>query len=288
MEEVPLSQPAFTKEVFQLIPCFEIRRCHEITPSTDRPQNQAPFFNLPPELRNEVYAMAIADMPLAQDLDHPVGEFNLCQPALARVNRQLRSEVLPMWYGARRSFGICIHPRWHSEADQAWQGFVDRFQAHAAGADGSHHLSCIRRLQVELWHPAFGPGLLRKTSRFFFDRRNGVYIHFGPLATSFPDRAGVRVDITDWTDRHTVRARIRASIVETRHEQYIDRLCRFFGTFPFERLVDLVMMVAAECKEAARFVHIATSFAPTSVSCADLELLEMMSSLELRRRATIN
>lgn len=229
------------------------------------------FFNLPPEIRIEIYEMIIADIPCTQDVNHPVGEFNLCQPALAKVNRMFRREVLHMWYN-KKSFGICLYPRRHSEVDQVWRNFVDRFKAHTAGADGSHHLSRIQRLQVELWHPAYGPDfdryrIYRERGVFPLNMCNGVYIQFGALAGQFgahakPFRLRIDHSKTDWTDRRAVRALMMVSIVETRRERDLTIVWRFFKTYPFERLVDLVMMIAAECKEAARVLHIATSFAP--------------------------
>lgn len=89
--------------------------------------------------------------------NRPAGCHSLSQPALARVNRQLRREVLPMWYGSK-TFAIIIQPRRHSEVDQFWQRFLDRFGAHTAGADGSHYLSSIKRINVVLWNPALEPG----------------------------------------------------------------------------------------------------------------------------------
>ncbi|KAG6358481.1 hypothetical protein INS49_014365 [Diaporthe citri] len=213
-------------------------------------KNQFPFLNLPPEIRIIIYAMVIADMPRTQDPNHPVGEFNLCQPTLAKKEK---------------NFGICIYPKRHSEVDQVWQDFVDRFKAHTAGADGSHHLSRIQHLQVELWHPAFGPGfdhhrLQQGSGAFPFDMCNGVYIRFGAFAR--PLRHNVGVLNTDWTNRDAVRGLIGASIVESRHDWFPGRLERFWDTYPFERLVDLVMMIAGECKEAAGSLHIATSLPP--------------------------
>lgn len=232
-----------------------------------------------------IYNMVIADTPHTLNRNHAVGESTLRQPALAKVNRQLRSEVLPIWY-KERFFGICVYPKRHSEADQVWQDFVDRFKAHTDGADGSHYLSRIKRLQVELWHPAFNPSfvldrntmpgwiptrdyhrLYQQTGLFPFEMCNGVYLRFGDLNWTKGDHQ-VRVGNkeTNWADRGAVRALLEAGIVEQRGDREPDRLEWFWRTFPFDRLVYLVMLIAGECKEAARSVHIKTSFAPLSVT----------------------
>lgn len=230
-----------------------------------------------------IYDMVVTDAPDTLNMDHPVGESTLRQPALAKVNRQLRSEVLPIWY-KERFFGICVYPKRHSEADQVWQDFIDRFKAHTDGADGSHYLSRVKRLQVELWHPAFDPGFLpdpnimpgwiptpefhriyHQTGLFPFEMCNGVYLRFGDVNWSKGHRVRVGNEDPDWTDRGAVRAMLEAGIVEERGDRYPDRLEQFWRTFPFDRLVDMVMLIADECKDAARSVHMKTSFAPLSV-----------------------
>ncbi|KAK7702639.1 hypothetical protein SLS64_009602 [Diaporthe eres] len=235
------------------------------SPAAITAKNQALFFTLPAELRIQIYAMVIADMPSTKDLDHPVGDFDLCQPALAKVNRQLRGEVLHMWY-REKSFGICIHPKWHSEVEKVWQDFVGRFKAHTAGADGSHHLSRVRRLQVELWHPSS----YERACDYYYRRRrpgetplwacNGVYVRFG--ADGKPPCHSVGVVNNNWTDRSLARGLLKASIVGTRRDWSPDNLEQFWETYPLERLVDLVMMIAGECKEAAGSLHISTSMPP--------------------------
>lgn len=204
--------------------------------------------------------MVFADMPWTQDLNHPVGEFDLCQPALAKVNRQLRGEVLHMWY-REKSFGICIRPKRHSEVEQVWQDFVGRFKAHAAGADGSHHLSRVRRLQVELWHPSdYDYYRLHRPGEIPLLACNGVYVRFG--AHGKPPCHSVGVVNNNWTDRSLIRGLLKASIEGTRRDCSPDNLEQFWETYPFERLVDLVMMIAGECKEAAGSLHISTSMPP--------------------------
>lgn len=72
-----------------------------------------------------------------------------------KVNRRFHHEVLPVW-NWEKSFDINKFPKTHSEMTEVWEGFVDLFKSHAADADGSHCLSCIRYLDIEHCHPAFG------------------------------------------------------------------------------------------------------------------------------------
>ncbi|KAI3400865.1 hypothetical protein diail_1554 [Diaporthe ilicicola] len=61
---------------------------------------------LPPEIRSKIYIMVITNNPKIPAWGRcPAGELSLCQPALAHVNRQLRYDILPIWY-REKSFGI--------------------------------------------------------------------------------------------------------------------------------------------------------------------------------------
>lgn len=245
---------------------------------------------LPAETRNKIYSMVIADAPKIPGWARSSfsGEFWLCPPALAKVNQQLRNEILPMWY-SKKNFSIRIYPMTHSEADQVWQVFLDRFNAlRTAGtatttdaSPSTSYLSRIQRLEVELWHPAVDLPLHRRlrtctiskdlqdeydrTGQYPLRMCNGVYIQFGgPFAKLCSHR--VDCDATNWRDRGALRALLQDAIVEERRNhndgRHTDRLELFWEMFPFHRLVDLAMMIAAECPEAARLVHIGTSFAP--------------------------
>lgn len=229
----------------------------------------------------------VLDDILFAHMRQPLGDYHLLspQPALAKVNRQLRGEVLPMWY-SNMSFAICIEPTRHSEIDQVWQRFLDRFRAHTAGADGSHHLFFIKRIRVQLWHPALEPGpssadspfagelhydaansRYRRTGEFHRILSNGVELDFGPKWLWELD-GGARGNGIDWTDRAAVRAVLEAGIMEAATmearrgdgQDYI--IAKFWDTFPLERLVNLAMMIGGECKEAAQFLHVETWLAP--------------------------
>lgn len=218
------------------------------------------MFTLPPELRNEMYKMVMNDVYKGPELRcRPVADFSLRQPALAQVNHQLRREVLPMWY-SERSFGIRIYPRFLSQIDQVWHDFKTRFEAHTDGEDGSNFLSFIKCLEVELWHP------IVKDDRCPIPllNCNGIYLKFGH--TDRLSYSGHRVGdaSTDWNDRDAVRALLEIAIVRNRFEaptrlHTAFSINQFKADYPFERLVDLVVIIATKCKAAAQVVHVKSS-----------------------------
>ncbi|KAL1866904.1 hypothetical protein Daus18300_006607 [Diaporthe australafricana] len=240
--------------------------------------SQSPLLDLPPEIRNKIYFMVLVDIPrIIEFANRPAGEFSLRQPALAKANRQLRHEILPIFY--HRSFGIRIYPKTHSEVDKVWKGFLDSFAAMTVRLDGVSILSRIQSLEVELWHPAFRRPYRRRprpddiqhvhdhdyqNAEFPLYMSDGIYLQFGALPRHPCER--LRDEDTDWTNRASVKAVLERAIEQNRRIIYRRSDTRdwdsVWRTYPFERLVDLSMMIAAECEKAARVIRIGTSFAP--------------------------
>ncbi|KAL2289303.1 hypothetical protein FJTKL_02309 [Diaporthe vaccinii] len=235
------------------------------------------LLTLPAEIRRKIFSMVIDDIPRTKHYgQRPVGDYSLSQqPALARVNRQLRHEVLSMFIHKKKSFGIRIHPKTHDEAEEVWNKFLDHFGALTTSINRVSHLSLVENLEVELWNPVFRVpsrpriGPLTWTQHKRQERIeqcpltvcNGVYLQFGPRPGRLTQRFGG--EDTDWTDRDVVTALLKAAIVQNRTGNRvvpIPKLERFWATYPFEWLVDLVMMVAAEFEKTSRVVRIGTSF----------------------------
>ncbi|GAB1736175.1 hypothetical protein NU219Hw_g6850t1 [Hortaea werneckii] len=78
---------------------------HEKPTSEPNPFPQNTFLGLPQELRDEICAYLVLKprdtvVTMLSNYDCHRSEVSAAQPALARVNRQLRKEILPRFYGA--------------------------------------------------------------------------------------------------------------------------------------------------------------------------------------------
>ncbi|KAL1849871.1 hypothetical protein Daus18300_013128 [Diaporthe australafricana] len=159
---------------------------------------------------------------LPNEYNYFVGETSLSQPALAKVNRQLRAEVLPMWY-SMKSFKFYIRPWFHhytrlhgpwyvsgcdpSQVDKAWLRFLTRFLALENGADGRDYLSYVNSLEVELWQP--DRELLAHRGFGFRGDENTVSLQFGHVdGEMYRTYRRVGRDNTDWSRRDEVRAEL--------------------------------------------------------------------------------
>lgn len=236
------------------------------------------LLNLSAEIRNIIYCMVLDDIPNYPPWYHhaPSGRFCLNEPALAKVNRQLRNEMLPMFYYHKRSFAMRIYPNCHS--DETWNRFLDRFAALTVCRDGPSFLSYTQSLQVDLCHPTlnvshcphersisqrhgckgntedkFKPpcSMCRDIYRFFkyggSHRRSSHWLRAGG-------------DDTNWTDRHAVATALVDSIRENARGLHAHQVRHLREMYPLDRLVDLLMRIAAECKDAAKVIHFDVHF----------------------------
>lgn len=225
------------------------------------------LLSLPAELRNMIYSMVLDDIPKKEESNYrrPLGDFSLIQPALARVNRQLRSDILPMFYYHKGSFGMRILPKDHADVNEVWYSWVDRFQILKIRPDGGDpFLPHIQSLEVELWHPAnkYPSDQTDADGNAPPEPYDGIYLQFG--GSPRPDcnvRLASGIDGMDWNDRFSVRVALLTGIVESRRGIGLDLLELLLENYPLERLVDLVMMIANGCKKAAQVIYIGTYFA---------------------------
>lgn len=246
----------------------------DVAPGTNSVQDQTDLLNLPPEIRNMIYTMVIADIKYCPDryyypdMDYcPVSELTLRQPALASVNRQLRCEVLAMWYTGKTFASVRICPKVPPGADQAWLDLLDRFTSRTAGEHVSHYPSPIQSIVVDLRHPGLDPvgrgrRLLQQTGAVSLSVSHDASHRSGVQDVPYLHRVGD--ENTDWADRDAVRSVLWGSIVAEHAVRYAWPLECYWEMYPLERLVDLVMMVAAECKEACRLVYMTTSLSALS------------------------
>lgn len=107
---------------------------------TDFVQGSSPFLRLPAEIRTEIY----------HDLIDQSGQLEE-QPAIARVNRQLRAEVLPLFYDETSAILV------NRKSSQDWvthiQRIVDAFTGSADSLPGSSNLRLLHDIQVNFTTP---------------------------------------------------------------------------------------------------------------------------------------
>ncbi|KAK5733158.1 hypothetical protein LTR17_009899 [Elasticomyces elasticus] len=94
------------------------------------------FLDLPPELRQRVYAYA---------LSYSDNAYHLQQPAVSRVSRLLRTESLPIFYKCNR-FGITVRRQKKDSSGLLWQNLLDLWPTYIR----TEHLAMMRYFEVTL------------------------------------------------------------------------------------------------------------------------------------------
>jgi hypothetical protein len=128
------------------------------------------LFELPPELRKLIYEFYVCDLGIVgthtgtgfrpsrkHSLDTPV------QPPLAQVSRQLRQEVLPVFYCECRihiTFGGMTCGRHRIQLDRHSRSLVTQLHL-------SDHLALLRKLEISFRHWRYRDGHV--TARIFID-----------------------------------------------------------------------------------------------------------------------
>ncbi|KAI3400378.1 hypothetical protein diail_3395 [Diaporthe ilicicola] len=233
-------------------------------------KDKSNLITLPPKVRNKIYMMIIDEIRGIEE--PPYQQVSLCQPPLAKVNRQLRREILPLWFSKKR-FLVRICPDGFPDADRAWKTFLARFNALIGGVDGSFYLSLVNRLEFELTAPA----IMTPTMADADPQATGVRLQFGPLQRQITKTWVMvgRPTSTDWGNRDEVRDSLVHSLwcelmAEMRgglswhginwnsldSDGEPDRDAILEPYIQIDRLVDLVMMVTAECSPMTRVVSV--------------------------------
>ncbi|KAL1850657.1 hypothetical protein Daus18300_012868 [Diaporthe australafricana] len=142
-----------------------------------------PFLRLPAEIRNAIYCTLVNSHVECFEngrLRH--------QPAITRVNRQLRAEALPLYY---RSISVLLV---QTEYSRDWVPFVQRVVDAFNSGPGSSTLQYLEGLQLD----------------FLARRSPGVHLEvdmvIDPDDLTICDRVRVGSPVLDWTDAAAVRA----------------------------------------------------------------------------------
>lgn len=86
---------------------------HRHPRETTSPTNMARLLDLPPEIRNKIWSLAIP--PSRVHVGYKAG----VQPAISSTNRLIRKETLPMFY-ARTIFTLCVEHLYHRWQVEKW------------------------------------------------------------------------------------------------------------------------------------------------------------------------
>ncbi|TGJ81314.1 hypothetical protein E0Z10_g7453 [Xylaria hypoxylon] len=139
---------------------------------------------LPPELRIAIYELVVSN-------ESPPGRFipisKWRTPALAQVNRQLRNEVIPVYYGQEDGFNLLLSYE-PGSPDNAVRRFCEHY---------SQYLQYVQRLEIRIHQHNSVYGFHRAVDTEFGIKFNLIF------AKSRPKRdIGLRIgnDETDWND----------------------------------------------------------------------------------------
>ncbi|KAK4546752.1 hypothetical protein LTR36_001484 [Oleoguttula mirabilis] len=175
------------------------------------------FLNLPPELRNRIYELAFADEELTE---HAFGGDWPGQAPLTRVNRQLRSESLAVFYGIN-PLRLLVGTTRQQTACPKWLEAI------------APHVKLIRRLEIRTCGHA---------NRYVLERAQGGTTPFecsASLLSSEYDQAACRVALygVDWLEEDVERLNRALRIGDTGAIQMCDIMESVFEDAK-QRIVD--------------------------------------------------
>lgn len=112
------------------------------------PAKRLSFLDLPAEIRNKIYRRSLVKKRWPDRIK------GLIQPPLTLVNRQIRSEALPVYYGSNR-FSLTIPTKPPLNEPDDWANFIRMFRVFKAGGSGGgrgtgNNLQFIRNLSCAL------------------------------------------------------------------------------------------------------------------------------------------
>ncbi|ROV92232.1 hypothetical protein VPNG_09655 [Cytospora leucostoma] len=195
-----------------------------------------PFLSLPVELRNKIYRVYLDD-----DDDDLYGLYELRKPrpALLHVNKQLRAETLPIYFGGGpwclSIAGIDDHP-------EDWGAFIkmkEGFTTGPTGQPGASSLSYITRLQVTYDYYHGCPVGFQMDNNGSFDDYDEDY---ADLQCSHD---------LDWTDMGAVQDALAATVTKAGEAMEIGDIGKQSA-----ELGQLLWFFGKECPRAAKHTRI--------------------------------
>lgn len=210
---------------------------------------------MPPEVRNKIYRESlVSQSTLPQDLTDYDSTATLSQPALTLVNRQVRAEALPIYYGENIILQMCVTTLWGNRTCFS-RKIVDAFTGVPSSLPGSSSMGYITNLHLELWY-----NVLKSPIQMEVQMRSGELI--AGATTSWPEwRNTVRVGTTDldWTDADAVRVACNKAaddlLAELDDDEYRSTLAPVKG-LAHEKALNAVCVLASACPQLTRSVFI--------------------------------
>ncbi|KAI2616065.1 hypothetical protein GGR54DRAFT_248305 [Hypoxylon sp. NC1633] len=188
-----------------------------------------PFLQLPPELRNEIYRLMPVDNPQITSMSSYCMK-SLVPPSLARVNKQIRSECLPVFY-SQNSFSIHAAIKVYPEPVDVEAQQLARLCDHLKGGLGFFQQLSIRIFNSSSVNRYFMIEVVRK------DKFPGVCRHI--IGTTY----------LDWSDHDLVVDKIMNMVIVQKYHP------------PFER------NLTTEEKSIADYVQTIAQYYDTETCC---------------------
>ncbi|KAG8158243.1 hypothetical protein KVR01_012004 [Diaporthe batatas] len=199
------------------------------------------FLDLPAEIRNTIYRFSLIESSPDQRIR------GLVQPPLARTNRQVRSESLPIYYGNNR-FQVEIPPKGLMLEPDHWADFIRMFRVFKAGrVEGRPGTGSLQFLRDISFTQDCG------TTRQSFDTLQVIF--------SVPDGRHTlkQASCTVW-DKCSAFRTTKGHLMKKRDHVY-KRVAKALqdraamSETCVGRLISTVLMVANECPGVIREVH---------------------------------
>lgn len=196
------------------------------------------FLYLPAEVRNKIYWYSLVLHPRSARIR------SLVQPPLTHVNRQVRSEALPIYYGNNR-FEIKIPPRPPMKERDDWADFIRMFRVFKAGrtaGPGTGSLQFLRN--VSCIHSCARESFWDLEAVFVVPADPGSRNFLGCEAWDIHFAVETKDDFLMTKRDHVYKCVEQATGVE----DVLIETC-------LHRLVSTVVMVATECPGIVEEVH---------------------------------
>lgn len=223
--------------------------------STGSQQAVSPFLRLPPEIRNIIYKEVLIQPGCGCARPHPTRPLPLCtlaQPPLTRVNRQIREECLPVYYGSN-TFSVFVRTRnvyRDGVSEHALARFFDSFTLSRNAVPRESGLRLIRNIKLSWWPRGF--------IESFTHWLTEIQISFG-VRNEW--RSGTRLVVDDWSNKHAVENAVfdavRESLRSRASRNGITVKARVLKPF-----VDTIWLCSTNCPQAVRYVELFTSVEP--------------------------